>query len=393
MSFSRFQKIGGGFVILCFFIHGCVSLPTKNASSKATAPAEKWQISEFASKEFFASQATGISPEAFEARWKNSLESPLVFFRSHVRAFYAMTSSLVEPNWPVGFCFGDAHLQNFGFLEGKDGAVRYFFNDFDDSGYCPVRLDALRYFTSLRLSEDAALAEKLIAEYVGILAGQRGLHALSRELFPNFEKVRSKLLRKNVLENSFVRNPRTLNNVSAEVRKSVVQVVEEALAGEGFQEFSVLDVAESVSQGGGSFGLARYWILASVGDVHDVLELKQTVQPATENDKWKSLRENRFEVLKSAFWQTPNAARVYHDTRAMGKTWVVRSRVKDSLEPSEWDAQTREGIYRAQVSQLATLHSKTLPNFSQNDASELSQWLARYSQKTALFFENTHRKF
>jgi len=85
------------------------------------------------------------------------------FFRSFVRLYY-VDLGLHNPNvGSVSAGFGDAHLENFGFNVFADGVVRFVYNDFDDSGYCPVGLDSVRYFTVLRLLN---VEEKKIKELI-----------------------------------------------------------------------------------------------------------------------------------------------------------------------------------------------------------------------------------
>src|SRR5262249_59112239 len=70
-----------------------------------------------------------------------------------------------------GLCVGDAHPDNFGFLK-FDTTMLYAFNDLDDSGHCPVALDALRYITAVRLFFDKDLAETAAKRYVKVLKGE-----------------------------------------------------------------------------------------------------------------------------------------------------------------------------------------------------------------------------
>lgn len=76
----------------------------------------------------------------------------LLFFRSYVRAFYCDLRVANANSGPViTDALGDAHPQNFGFLPLGDGTQKLLFNDFDDSGSCPVGFDIVRYFTALKL--------------------------------------------------------------------------------------------------------------------------------------------------------------------------------------------------------------------------------------------------
>ncbi|MFX3675396.1 MAG: DUF2252 family protein, partial [bacterium] len=89
-----------------------------------------------------------LSKEDFDLKLKSSLERPLMFFRSFTNVYYADTK--VPAQIPLALCLGDAHPENFGFILFKD-RTDYVFNDLDEAGACPIALDTLRYFTSLRM--------------------------------------------------------------------------------------------------------------------------------------------------------------------------------------------------------------------------------------------------
>lgn len=194
-------------VILCVSLNACASPNPPQSTTAQTDTNKSFPSATSLTKEFFKKYALGISSNTFNARWDNSLENELIFFRSHVRAYYAITQNLAPPNTPIDYCLGDAHVANFGFLEGKDSKARYLYNDLDDSGKCPIALDALRYFTSVQLAEDPKLAQELVNYYSQVLNGNAVATQIPESLFPNFEAVRKKLIRKMFRRNKSFASP------------------------------------------------------------------------------------------------------------------------------------------------------------------------------------------
>ena len=306
-------------------------------------------------REFFERHALGVSSEVFAQRWSNSLESPLIFFRSHVRAFYEITLKLVPPVTATGLCFGDAHLANFGFIEGKDGGARFLYNDLDDSGICPIAIDALRYFTSLRFLESDDLVKKQIELFVSVLRGEKKPVKIDGQFEPNFTKIRAQVLRKstNASQEKFKRVEGAVEEVDPAVAAEVSSFTQGLLLAEG-EAGAVDDVVLSAGRGGGSFGLVRYWVLVK-GKIVDVVEVKETVEPATSFQRWGQVPGDRMHTLKKVFWGGELAARIYGEGSLLGKKYVVRSRVKAAVNPEKLNGTDRALVYNAQVSLLASL--------------------------------------
>jgi hypothetical protein len=335
-------------------------------------------------QDYFAKHAIGISNEVFAKRWRNSLASPLVFFRSHVRAYYDITKKLALPNTTTGVCFGDAHLANFGFIEGKDGKARFLYNDLDDSGICPVALDALRYFTSLRFLEQGDRVEKEIDLYFSVMSGKEDSKKVSKRFEPDFKAVRSEILKKSSDKGRLIREASSMDDVAPALAADVSKFVDTILGSEGLPG-KVVDVALASGHGGGSFGLTRYWALVHA-EQDDVVEVKESVEPATSLGNWGQVSGDRLSTLKDVFWGGAYAARVYREGVLQQKKYVVRSRVKVSLNPEDLDSGDREAIYAAQVSLMAELHKKTIAKLSDAEAKRFSKWLATESKELSKLY-------
>jgi hypothetical protein len=371
------------------FVLGCATLTTKTTPPQASQPELVLPEAQSLSKNFFFQHAQGISADTFQERWERSLKNPHRFFRSHVRAYYAITQNIVPAHAPIGLCLGDAHVQNFGFLEGENGEPRFLYNDLDDSGMCPVWLDALRYFTSLHLSgANSSDVSALIKFYGEQLTSRESPSIVPAQLVPDFSKIRKKLLKKSVSGDFFKRESGSLETVSQEKINAISALIKSSFQRESYPSVNIVDIVESKGQGGGSFGLTRYWVLVSENGSKDILEVKQTVKPASEFKAWGQIPSPRLQSLKTNLWGNPRAARIYTEGTALGETWTIRSRTKDSADPEDFDDAARLPIYRAQVSLMAGVHRKTENTSLEKSFTTLETWLEHTSQNVAQLYKN-----
>ncbi len=376
------------------FLHTSCTPPKETKTAVASwgdFAAKKLPDSDSLDKKFFASMAPEISQSTFDARWKNSLDTPLSLLRSHVRAYYAITQKIVPTGSPIGYCFGDAHLANFGFIEAKNGSANFLYNDLDDSGICPVALDALRYFTSLRLSGTDDDVKKYISLYSKMLSGSEQFRAIPKSFIPNFQAVREETLKKETKQNKFDRGAGDFHDVDPNIATTVAQAVAVVLTQESQGQPQIQDVVLSREQGGGSFGLTRYWALVQTNQA-DIIEIKQTAEPATSYGKWGIVPGERLETLKQIFWGGDDAARVYRDANFNGLSWVVRSRVKVSMDPTKLKSDDRDNVYQSEVSLLAKLHKPMYPSFSHDNAKDIEAWLDDGSKQIAKLYQDVFKK-
>jgi hypothetical protein len=380
------------FAVSILSIASCAALrhPSSVGNSNSTQTPHLLPAPETLTKEFFAKNAVGIPRDMFEERWNNSLESPLTFFRSHVRAYYDITKDIVLPISITAPCLGDAHVANFGFVEGKDNQARFLYNDLDDSGICPVALDALRYFTSLRLRENQNLIANKISLYTNILNNHAEAIKIEQRFEPNFQELRAKILNKFTANGKIIRKAGILESTNPTIYGEISEFVVAALASEK-QVATVRDVVLASGRGGGSFGLTRYWVLVN-SNQEDIVEVKEAVEPATALGGWGTIPGDRLETLKQIFWGGDEAARIYRQGNALQKSFLVRSRVKASLEPEEYDLGDRETIYNAQVSLMAQAHKKSLTKASAESIKALKTWLNSMSQELSTLYVNVYNQ-
>lgn len=314
-----------------------------------------------------------LDDRAFREKLKAALESPLLFLRSFNQAFYADLASGPTPG-PVGFCVGDAHPENFGFYLTRSG-THFDFNDLDDSGPCPVLLDALRYFVALKLSgEDSGVIRELIESYSKQVGGSPALVELPRRLVPDLEKKQAKNLKKYVDGHHFVLSDE-LSDPGDSVRSAIQDRILEFLRREGRPTAEVRDVARLARAEGGSGGLRRYWVLASDQDAgwKDILEVKEEITPAVAQGHWGAVPRERVLSMAAALWGK-NVPRDFGSVFLDDREFLVRSRAKSGISAEDLKGSDGLAILRTETSLLAMLHARTWSGRPEPEA-KIRVWL------------------
>lgn len=322
-----------------------------------------------------------ISDAAFTRKWEASLESPLMFFRSYPSAYYRDLRG-TQRSLPGGrgVIFGDAHPDNFGFLK-TAGKTEFRFNDFDDAGRGPVALDALRYFTALRLAypkQDKVFDAALDAYARSLQRPTRS--SVPKSLAPDWGVVREKNLEKYTANEGFRFDAKSTRLARAPrgVSTSVRDLVE---SDPRFGAATVLDVGLRARDGGGSGGLERIWVLVSRGGKSDILELKQTGTPATAALPGGKLpHDTRLDVLKSNFLKAPPHDDLF--SVSMGdKHYIVRDRSRmANVATSELSKGDRKRVLASQASVMAAQHRGAWAGVPEK---ELRAWLHANSDALA----------
>lgn len=382
-----------------FLAVGCAAQPDEaegatrptsadEADLKAKKPLSASSFSDPLTKAALRASNDNLPDDLFEAKWSASLaESPLMFFRAYPGAYHADLAQVAQASLPGAetVCFGDAHLENFGFLR-LDGDTRFLYNDLDDSGSCNASVDALRYFAAIRLAyADDALTEDLIEAYVDGLKDASRRADIPSSLAPDWSSVREKGLAKVVLDDRFVPGGKDgLGPASDAIAEGVRAAVASVPALEGAE---ILDVAVLDRTSGGSGGLARYWVLlnpspGTSGPKKTIYELKETALPGTE--RGRSLEvfdpESRLDELKSLLWYT-DTDRDYVNVSMFGRTFLLRDRLaKKSVDLTELSSKDRRKVLEAQVGLLAGRHEIALDKVKKDD---LRPWLIGSSETIA----------
>lgn len=308
-----------------------------------------------------------LSDVAFQDKLQGALEKDLMFFRSFVNTFYQdMSQNVSSPN--LVLCLGDAHPENFGFMNFA-GKTRYVFNDLDDSGVCPVEFDILRYFTSLDLAfRDAVLLEKTALEYSEVLAGRKKAAHLEKSLIPNLEKKRDKILRKYIQGHVFKTSPDYSLMPESDKKALLVNLKDLSV----FAGVDLLDAVEIHRATGGSGGLRRYWLLVQKGKEPDILELKEAARAGTAYGAWNQPVWNateRLDKVKKYIWkQSPD---FYDIVFVRNHFFLVRSRTKSSVDIVDLSKKELEALVRVQAGLLAEHHRQ----FAKEGIPGVEKWI------------------
>lgn len=368
---------------------GCADADLSTDEAAATSARAPLKAAEFTAPltKALIEGTHALSPERFDAKWQASIaDGPLMFLRAYPAAFHLDLKQLPLERIPgdEGLCVGDAHPDNFGYLEigtAKGRASIYAFNDLDDSGRCLVALDALRYFVAFRLYfDDAAKLEESLDEYVGAAFSKDASAALdlawkdAKGDAPDWSGVRARELEKYVSGDAFKDlSPDELEPASDDEKAAVIEVLSRAPSPEGLRVF---DVARRPRIGGGSGGLTRYWAyVATVDGTRTVLELKETAQPGVDfghvSEPLSS--DERLDTLKSELWSATSGDD-YFPVRIGATNFLVRDRARKASEDPNGK------LRRAQARYLGALHRGHWTDATKGEARD---WLKNSSKVVA----------
>ncbi|UXR63385.1 DUF2252 domain-containing protein [Bdellovibrio bacteriovorus] len=308
-----------------------------------------------------------LSDAAFAEKLQGAQATDLMFFRSFVNTFYQdMSRNVVSPN--LVLCLGDAHIENFGFMSFA-GKTHYVFNDLDDSGVCPIEFDILRYFASVELAfPNASLLEKMALEYSEVLMGRKKAIHLEKSLIPNLQKKRDKILRKYIQAKIF-KGSSDYSQMADSDKKTLLAEIKELPV---FSGVGLLDAVEIHRATGGSAGLRRYWLLVQKDKEQDILELKEVARAGAAYGAWEqpawSDSERMVRVKKYIWGQSPD---FYDVVSVRNRPFLVRSRVKSSLDLDELSKKELEAMLRVQAGLLAEHHRQ----FAKEGIPGVEKWI------------------
>ncbi|AGP35284.1 DUF2252 family protein [Sorangium cellulosum] len=333
---------------------------------------------------FFRAVNPHVEPVEFEEKWQAALRSPMRFMRSFPQAWHVDLLDVPRARVPGGrcLCFGDAHPDNFGLITFTVGP-RYVFNDLDDAGPGLAALDALRYFTVLRLLLDdrKALAE-LMELYEDMLQGNEPLRELPEALYPDVAARDARQLAKWTEGEAFRFDEPSLNLSRAEAGTG--DRLLEALGRSGqLSEVEVLALAHRDRDAGGSGGLERYLILGRERGGERrlrLLELKETTHAATSWNNFLHEDEDRLERAKASIWRGLEVP-FYREVQVGRSVYLLRDRLgRASVDIEALSKRDLRAVLEAQVSILARQHAEA---FAGLDLDKLDDWLRESLDVTA----------
>jgi hypothetical protein len=171
-----------------------------------------------------------------------------------------------------GFCAGDAHFENFGFM--YFGTTHFSINDLDDGVNCSLNQDMLRLHAGHRLMGVNFTTEEWLAEYKAGLAGvQRALPARLKEL--EIESLKKKTEMKKSHQKILL--DRSCTGELAPLSANEKKIISEFLESEGKKLSFGCSLTKKT---GGSAGNTRYLIYYPLAQGVELIELKPLVTPA-----------------------------------------------------------------------------------------------------------------
>ena len=336
--------------------------PAEAAGPKQPIKSAKKMGRYLGQKKLFRKLSPTLTRGEFDAKFATALEAPENLVRSYAGVFWRLASKAPPKRRlaKVGRVFGDAHRENFGFVN-IGGKTVFGMTDYDDSGSGFVDDDAAHYFAELRLAEGKQgkkLVEKAIATYAAAVADPSAAVEIDSDLAPDWDKTTQNDLERTVKGKSFrYGKNKTLRPARANERA----LIEQAISGSSaLSSYNILDVAELIRVQGGSGGLARYWLLVEPkkGGSAFTIELKELGQPgvAESGVAQESDPAVRIRGLKKAFWGT-SANSDWFPIDLNGTPFLVRNR--HSVEKVDLGRLSRsdyEKVILAQASYMARVH-------------------------------------
>ena len=323
-----------------------------------------------------------LDDDTYERKVATSLESPFMFFRSFNGAFHRDMKDLAGRGVPggTGPVAGDPHPDNFGFLRTGKG-TEYAFNDYDDSGRGPVAIDAVRYFTAVRLAfpgKERLLGE-LVDHYVAVAKGTAKPEKIPEAFLPDWDRVHEKALEKVTANDAFVRSDKT--RLSAPTAKVGQQVRDLIAEDPRFGKTEVLDVALRTKDYGGSAGQNRIWALVSRAGRRTILEFKGVEAPAVNELGGAPIPEaQRLALAKATFLEKGEENNIF-SVELGGKLFMVRDRTRmQSVDIGDLTRDDRRAVLTAQAGILGRVHASGWANV---DTQEMTSWIARSSETLA----------
>lgn len=265
----------------------------------------------------------------FNSEKLNTTKNSFQFFRTFVDLFYlvyqanrenmSVVPSLATTN---GWCVGDAHPENFGFLILRNRHAIFTMNDMDDSGPCPVILDLYRLMVSIRLLGNEVTGTSLLSSYMRGLSGQR-------VSLPSFlKRIKSKALKRGFKPDADeVRGAKIVRDednqpVDDSVRSELDLVIGRIKSELG--DLHAIDHVERVKKSGGSGGLKRFEVLALGSSEPVLVEFKEQIRPAISavSSDLPATSERIAQTLK--FDQGENASAIYQVVQIGDREMLVR---------------------------------------------------------------------
>lgn len=290
----------------------------------------------------------------------------LDFLRSYADYFYLLINAnksqltSLEKNWnTAGWCVGDAHPENFGFVILENSASLFTVNDMDDSGPCPLVLDLARLMVSSKLAISSIDLNKLVESYV------RGLESKARipeELEDLYEESQDKgrKVGKSRLDSSEEKLKRTKE--SSEVNSKDQLLITHEIS-KVIPRLKLIDIMATHKISGGSAGMLRFEVLLEIQGNLRLIELKELTDPAIQSVASEAV-PSAYERIKKTllFTQGSSASNWYEVLKIGNKNFLMRPRFagNEGVNLQDQSAPENKEIIYYEALRLGNIHAQSL---------------------------------
>ncbi len=299
--------------------------------------------------------------------------SEFAFFRATADHFYKVVSrnktkfsfqNIFQSN---GYCLGDAHPENFGFLIQNDSSSLFTANDVDDFGPCPTIVDAYRFLVGTRLYSPDFKIELFFDNYL------RGLRKEPKASPPILLELAQKSQKRGIQINpkKFSGQKILRNSFTSEIAESDVVALSNLLAKLNIgltKNFKIIDALQTTKGDGGSAGLLRYELLLVVDGKLLHLELKEQASPAIKHIATSPIPDTPTRIRQSLrIEQGDKVSTLYGYLKFKDKEMLLRPKYWGNITVQLSDNSTQENIeiFEHEAYVLGFLHSKSASNLTE----------------------------
>ncbi len=200
-----------------------------------------------------------------------------------------------------GFCTGDPHVENFGFLPLKKESVHFGINDLDDATHCLLDLDLIRLYLAHKFYGVQFQGESFYKSYQtglsgGLCSEPKYIKDLAKDAVKKGRGVSKKALK--MLEEKSCSGE--FSFISTEDQNQIVSILEKSTPLSDHKNWKLLHSCSRMKAHGGSAGEKRFVLFMQdqKGDIHH-LELKPLVTPVPHVGRQMSLTQRKDIFTKS----------------------------------------------------------------------------------------------
>lgn len=257
-----------------------------------------------------------------------------------------------------GYCVGDAHPENFGFLIQKNQKPIFTMNDTDDFGRCPQFFDFLRLLVTSHLWNEKLNLKKISQAYLeGLLFRSRQLPKTLKSLQSESQKNGVSVAPHKVKNEEIVQTSET----QAADASSFSEIAGTLL--KTFPDLSILEIQQVFRKGGGSGGLLRFEILAKNKNELLLLELKEQINAAVSPTSGGQPLSSPEKIERALKLEQNSLASEYYKVLRIRNRWFL-------LRPDF------AGNMSARLTQMSLADAQEIINYE-------AYWLGNFHARTA----------